>query len=249
MKDLSEQFRGIIRLTEKYLERLAADGVSHLVLRQGEAGVTAARRAAEPHEPCKERTVPVMEELERVVARCRKCALWRTRSRTVFGAGAVPSAVLFVGEAPGAEEDRQGSPFVGRAGQLLTGMLVSIGLKREDVYITNVLKCRPPRNRDPMPEEVEQCEPYLIAQLAHIRPRLICALGRHAAQTLLKTTKSISSLRGRFHDYRGIAILPTFHPAYLLRNPADKRKAWEDLKKVRAFLDGSAEQGDSSKES
>jgi DNA polymerase len=146
--------------------------------------------------------------------------------------------LILIGEAPGAEEDRQGVPFVGRAGQLLTKMLAYIGLKKEDVYITNVLKCRPPNNRDPLPTEVACCEPYLLEQLGVVKPRLICALGRHAAQTLLKTDRGINSLRGRFYDYHGINILPTFHPAYLLRNPADKVKVKQDLDKVKAFLDG-----------
>lgn len=145
--------------------------------------------------------------------------------------------MIFIGEAPGAEEDRQGLPFVGRAGQLLTKMLACVGFGRGDVYITNVLKCRPPGNRDPQPQEVACCEPYLLEQLALLKPRLICALGRHAAQTLLKTDTGINKLRGRLHDYHGISLLPTFHPAYLLRNPADKNKAWEDLKRIRLLVD------------
>lgn len=182
-----------------------------------------------------------LKKIDRAVEKCAKCGLAKTRTRTVFGTGSTHPPVLFIGEAPGAEEDRQGLPFVGRAGQLLTKMLEAIGFRREDVYITNVLKCRPPGNRDPQPGEVDCCEPYLLEQLALLKPRLICALGRHAAQTLLKTDIGINKLRGSFHDYHGIKILPTFHPAYLLRNPPDKRKSWEDLKKVRAFVDESAE--------
>ncbi|MDD5557322.1 MAG: uracil-DNA glycosylase [bacterium] len=224
-----DDFREILRLTRGCLERLAADGAGRIP-----------RRAAALAADARRRDIPSMEELARAVSRCRKCALWETRSKTVFGAGAVPAALVLVGEAPGAEEDRQGVPFVGRAGALLTKMLAAIGLDRDAVYITNILKCRPPGNRDPRPEEVGHCEPYLLGQLGHLRPRLILALGRHAAQTLLQTTRPIGALRGRFHDYRGIKIIPTFHPAYLLRNPDEKRRAWEDLKKVRAFLDGAA---------
>jgi len=144
---------------------------------------------------------------------------------------------MLVGEAPGAEEDRQGLPFVGPAGQLLTKMLAAIGLSRDEVFIANVLKCRPPGNRPPQPQEIENCEPYLALQIELIHPKLICALGTFAAQTLLKTTAPISSLRNRIHDYRGIAVICTFHPSYLLRNPAEKRRSWEDLKKVRELLE------------
>ena len=136
---------------------------------------------------------------------------------------------MFIGEAPGADEDRQGEPFVGRAGQLLNAMLFAIGLKREEVYIANVLKCRPPGNRDPQPEEVAQCEPYLIRQIEHIRPKLIVALGRHAAHSLLKTEVPLARLRGQRLSYHGIPLIVTYHPAYLLRSPGEKRKAWEDL--------------------
>jgi DNA polymerase len=235
--DHLHEFKRIVKLTGDCLERLLDDGITHIPIQSsGEEEAAEAGRSGEGGAGTMKAVLPSMEELAAMVARCRKCGLWKTRSRTVFGTGAVPAAVIFVGEAPGAEEDKQGLPFVGRAGQLLTRMLASIGLTREEVYITNVLKSRPPGNRDPHPDEVASCEPYLLMQLAHVKPLLICALGRHAAQTLLKTTKPIGQLRGRFHDYHGIKILPTFHPAYLLRNPADKRKAWEDLKKVRAFL-------------
>lgn len=184
-----------------------------------------------------EEIAEALKKIDRRIAKCQKCGLGKTRHKIVFGTGSTHPPVVFIGEAPGAEEDKQGLPFVGRAGQLLTKMLEAIDFKREDVYITNVLKCRPPGNRDPQPDEVACCEPYLLEQLALLKPRLICALGRHAAQTLLKTDTGINKLRGRFHDYHGIKILPTYHPAYLLRDPAQKRKAWEDLKKVRAFAD------------
>jgi DNA polymerase len=155
----------------------------------------------------------------------------------VFGAGSESARLVFVGEAPGAEEDRQGVPFVGRAGQKLTQIIEAIGLSRSEVYIANVLKCRPPGNRNPSQEEIKVCESYLIAQLHLIKPRVICALGTFAAQTLLRTNQSISRLRGRFHTYQGIKLMPTYHPAFILRNPKFKRQVWEDVQKVRAEYD------------
>jgi DNA polymerase len=143
---------------------------------------------------------------------------------------------MFIGEAPGADEDRQGEPFVGRAGQLLNAILFAMGLKREEVYICNVLKCRPPGNRDPQPEEVAQCEPYLIRQIELIRPQLIVALGRHAAHSLLKTEVPLGKLRGQKLSYHGTPLFVTYHPAYLLRNPADKRKVWDDLCRARTAM-------------
>jgi DNA polymerase len=143
---------------------------------------------------------------------------------------------MFVGEAPGADEDTQGIPFVGRAGQLLTKMIEAMGLTRDDVYIANVLKCRPPNNRDPQPDEVEQCEPFLFQQIASVQPKVVIALGAFAARTLLKTQDPISRLRGRVYEYRGAQLIPTFHPSFLLRSPGYKREAWEDLKKALALL-------------
>lgn len=171
------------------------------------------------------------------VAQCTKCPIHEDRTHTVFGTGNPQAKLVFVGEAPGAEEDRQGLPFVGRAGQLLTDIIVK-GMKmhREDVYICNVLKCRPPNNRDPNPIEVLNCEPYLLRQLELIRPKVICALGRISAQTLLKTTASLNELRGKWHNYHGIPLRVTYHPAYLLRNPADKKKAWIDIQEVMKLL-------------
>jgi len=175
-------------------------------------------------------------ELEPAVSACIKCSLHATRKQTVFGVGDRRAQWMFIGEAPGAEEDRQGEPFVGRAGQLLNAMLFAIGLKREEVYIANVLKCRPPGNRDPQPEEVEQCEPYLIRQIELIQPRLIVALGRHAAHSLLKTEVPLGKLRGQRLSYHGTPLIVTYHPAYLLRNPADKRKVWDDLCLARSVV-------------
>ncbi len=174
--------------------------------------------------------------LQAEVRACTKCALHKTRTRTVFGVGHPQAAWMFVGEAPGADEDAQGEPFVGRAGQLLNAMLFAMGLKREEVYIANVLKCRPPGNRDPQPAEVEQCEPYLLRQIVHIKPKLIVALGRHAAHSLLKTELPLARLRGQKLDYHGTPLIVTYHPAYLLRSPGEKRKAWEDLVRAKAVM-------------
>src|SRR5687768_4048675 len=166
--------------------------------------------------------------------RCKLCSLGR--SQIVFGVGNPKARLMFVGEAPGEEEDKRGEPFVGRAGQLLTKIIEAIGLTRDQVYIANVIKCRPPGNRNPEADEVEQCEPYLFRQIDVIKPRVIVSLGKFAAQSLLKTMDPITRLRGRQFDYRGAALIPTFHPAYLLRNPSAKREVWEDMKKVRAIL-------------
>lgn len=175
--------------------------------------------------------------LKETVTQCTKCSeLAKTRKNVVFGAGNARARLVFVGEAPGHDEDLQGLPFVGRAGQLLTKIIESIGLTRQNVFICNVLKCRPPGNRNPLPEEITNCESYLFRQLDILQPEMICALGAFAAQTLLKTNTSISALRGRFHEYRGTKLICTFHPAYLLRNPHDKRKVWEDMKMIRAEL-------------
>jgi DNA polymerase len=168
---------------------------------------------------------------------CTRCKLHTLgRSQIVFGVGNPQADLMFVGEAPGADEDIQGVPFVGRAGQLLTKIIEAIDLKREDVYIANVIKCRPPQNRNPEPDEVEKCEPFLFQQIDIIKPKVIVALGKFGAQTLLRTLEPISRLRGRVFDYRGSKLIPTFHPAYLLRNPSSKREVWEDMKLVRKLL-------------
>lgn len=168
---------------------------------------------------------------------CTRCKLHQLgRSQVVFGVGNPEARLMFVGEAPGADEDEQGVPFVGRAGQLLTKIIEAIELTRDQVYIANVIKCRPPQNRNPEPDEVETCEPYLFRQIDAIRPNVIVALGKFGAQTLLKTDEPISRLRGRVFDFRGSKLIPTFHPAYLLRNPPAKREVWEDMKLVRQLL-------------
>ena len=168
---------------------------------------------------------------------CTRCKLHTLgRTQIVFGVGNPEADLMFVGEAPGGEEDIQGVPFVGRAGQLLTKIIEAIGLKREDVYIANVIKCRPPQNRNPEPDEVATCEPFLFQQIDIIKPKVIVALGKFGAQTLLRTLDPISRLRGRVFEYRGSKLIPTFHPAYLLRNPSSKREVWEDMKLVRKLL-------------
>ncbi len=167
---------------------------------------------------------------------CRRCKLASGRMNIVFGAGNPHAELMFVGEAPGADEDEQGQPFVGRAGQLLTKIIEAINMRREDVYICNILKCRPPGNRNPESDEIAACEPFLFRQIAAVKPKVICALGTFGAQTLLGTREPISRLRGSFIEYRGAKLLATFHPAYLLRNPNEKRKVWEDVQKIRDYL-------------
>lgn len=167
---------------------------------------------------------------------CDRCELHTTRTKLVYGVGNPDADLMFVGEAPGRDEDRQGIPFVGRAGQLLTKIIESIDLCREDVYIANVIKCRPPENRNPTPDEVQTCEPFLFAQVDAIEPRVIVALGSFATRTLLRTEETISKLRGQIFTYRGAQLIPTFHPAFLLRSPDHKREVWQDMKKVRAIL-------------
>jgi uracil-DNA glycosylase len=170
---------------------------------------------------------------------CTRCKLHTLgRSQVVFGVGNPDADLMFVGEAPGADEDIKGEPFVGRAGQLLTKIIEAINLRREDVYIANVIKCRPPQNRNPEPDEVEQCEPFLFRQIDAIKPKVIVALGKFAAQCLLKTTEPITRIRGREYRYRDAILIPTYHPAYLLRNPSSKREVWEDMKRVRELLGG-----------
>lgn len=231
---------------QQYLSRL---GIQAWVRRVPQAGVSDASKSSAPDE-----VVPAMSEagsevaagtdldiaacdwarLGEAVASCAACALHDTRTRTVFGVGSQEADWLFVGEAPGAEEDRQGEPFVGRAGKLLDAMLRALGHERRAVYIANVLKCRPPNNRDPHSTEIEKCLPYLYRQIALLSPRVIVALGRHAAHNLLHSDAPLSRLRGRVHEYEGIPVVVTYHPAYLLRAPQDKAKAWADLRLAAA---------------
>ncbi|MBM3253707.1 MAG: uracil-DNA glycosylase [Candidatus Omnitrophica bacterium] len=185
------------------------------------------------YNPSKEKP---LELLSKRVSNCRRCTLYRHRKNVVFGKGNINTQLLFIGEAPGEEEDLTGEPFVGKAGALLSKIMNSLGLERREVYITNCLKCRPPLNRPPSKEELASCEEYLIEQINIIKPKLICALGKYAAWNLLKREEPISVLRGSFYDYHNITVIPTFHPAYLLRNPRDKKLVWEDMKKIIQFL-------------
>jgi uracil-DNA glycosylase family 4 len=178
-----------------------------------------------------------LENFHQSIKNCQECHLHKYRTNLVFGMGSPQANLMFVGEAPGREEDLQGKPFVGRAGQLLDKILQAIDFKREEVYIGNILKCRPPENRDPLPDEVEKCEPYLLKQIEIIKPRIICALGRISAQVLLKTKLPLNQLRGKFHDYHGIRFLVTYHPAALLRYPQYKRQTWEDVQLLRKEYD------------
>jgi uracil-DNA glycosylase family 4 len=183
------------------------------------------------------RPAPDLVAIRADIGDCTRCKLHRLgRRQIVFGVGSPVADLMFVGEAPGRDEDEKGIPFVGRAGQLLTKIIEAIGLTREDVYIANVIKCRPPENRNPEPDEVETCEPFLFQQIDTIKPKVIVALGTFAARALLRTLDPISRLRGRVYDYRGAKLIPTFHPAYLLRNPSSKREVWEDMKRVRELL-------------
>jgi DNA polymerase len=175
-------------------------------------------------------SLDTLEVIREDLGDCRRCKLCNSRTRIVFGAGDPKARLMFIGEGPGYEEDQAGEPFVGAAGQLLTRIIEAIKLARDRVYIANVVKCRPPGNRVPEPEEIATCSPFLRRQIAAVRPLYLCALGSCAVQTLLKSKEPISKLRGRFFDYQGIRLLPTFHPAYLLRNPEKKREVWEDMK-------------------
>ncbi len=204
------------------------DNFQHAAEKKSESPVPAEIISSEPA------STPIprdfLESIVRDMGDCRRCKLSATRTHIVFGTGSPSASLMFVGEAPGFDEDRQGIPFVGRAGQLLTRIIEAINLTRDQVYICNVIKCRPPENRNPEPDEIIACAPFLNRQIAAIQPDFICALGTFAAQTLLKSAQPISKLRGRFHDFNGIRLLPTFHPSYLLRNPDKKREVWEDMK-------------------
>lgn len=212
------------------LQRMAESGVRGLDC--SEKSLNALKTWGRP--PPRPAAVPAetLKDIRANLGECVRCGLSESRTRIVFGQGHPNARLMFVGEGPGQEEDLAGEPFVGAAGQLLTRIIEAIKLTREEVYIANVVKCRPPGNRTPQPEEIATCSPFLRRQIAAIRPLFICTLGGCAAQTLLGTKAPISRLRGRFYDFAGIRVLPTFHPAYLLRNPEKKREVWEDLKRL-----------------
>ncbi len=226
----------LIRQSKALLEELQELGYETLPP-QGEAQLSV---AAMPADTAVDKVMDTVQEpgpatmagLEASLQGCRKCALSQQRKHIVFGRGNPQAELVFVGEAPGRDEDLQGYPFVGEAGRLLDRILYAMRLGLEDIYICNVIKCRPPGNRDPLMEEIAACEPFLLQQLDLIKPRMIVTLGRFAAQTLLQTKAPISRIRGHWHEYHGIALMPTFHPAYLLRNPAGKKEVWADMKQV-----------------
>jgi len=225
--DVADLARALLAHVEHQRD-LGADGVP-----PGDRGVTV--DPAPVAAPAVER--PGLDAVRADLGDCQRCKLAPHRTRLVFGVGDPGARLVFVGEAPGADEDAKGEPFVGRAGQLLTEIITKgMKLRREDVYICNLIKCRPPGNRNPEPDEVAECEPFLVRQLQAIGPEVIVALGKFAAQTLLRSTTPISQLRGRWFDYHGIMLMPTFHPAYLLRNPGEKRVVWEDVQKVMRIL-------------
>jgi uracil-DNA glycosylase family 4 len=228
----------------KYFEDIGVTGVSRdpkwrhraaqPVEAPGAAGADAPALRTAAIASASESLDDIKTDIGAACSRCKLCTLGR--SQIVFGVGNPKARLMFVGEAPGEDEDKKGEPFVGRAGQLLTKIIEAIGLSRDQVYIANVIKCRPPGNRNPENDEVAACEPFLFRQIEVIKPRVIVPLGKFAAQSLLKTMDPITKLRGRQFDYRGTTLIPTFHPAYLLRNPSAKREVWEDMKKVRAIL-------------
>lgn len=243
-RELGETEVVLDALTAEELQRLYAPApvVRTLRIPEGRAEPASAPRptadAPAPGATAEElRRLPTLDALREVALGCPRCRLAETRGRVVFGEGNPNAKLVVVGEAPGAEEDRTGRPFVGPAGKLLDLLLASVGLPREEVYVCNVLKCRPPRNRDPRPDEVEACSPYLLRQVELIRPRAIAAFGTFAAQTLLGSTTPIGKLRGQVHEYHGVPLVPTYHPAALLRTPAWIRPTWDDLQRLRAVID------------
>jgi uracil-DNA glycosylase family 4 len=213
--DFGSAYGRVLNELEAHVRRQMAEGATHT-------------------HRCSRRSLP---ELEAYIGDCQRCpVLAEHRTQIVFGVGNPSAELVFCGEAPGRDEDAQGEPFVGRAGQLLTKVIKAMGLERRDVYILNVIKCRPPENRDPLPDEVANCSPFMLEQIDIIRPKVIVALGRIAAHTLLETDVPMSKLRGRFFDWHGVPLMPTFHTAYLLRNPAAKREVWDDMKAVLRLL-------------
>jgi DNA polymerase len=226
----------------RYLQRLGLTDLPVTLAPPGPVGAATppalpSASAVSPQVPSTP-TAPAIRlaQLADAVRDCRNCRLHAGRTQVVFGTGDPTAALVFVGEAPGHDEDVQGEPFVGPAGQLLTRIIAAIGLTREQVYLLNVIKCRPPQNRNPQPDEVAACRPILQAQLACLQPRVICALGAFAAQTLLQTEEKISRLRGRFHLLGAIQVMPTYHPAFLLRSPQHKRAVWEDMQRIQDVL-------------
>lgn len=229
----------LVDLIKKQLEHLRELGVEGIRVAKTEAPIET-RDSLFELAPAPTKLAPSTETFEQIhqeIGACTRCPLYEGRTHVVHTEGNRKARLMFVGEAPGADEDAQARPFVGRAGQLLTKIIEAIGMKREEVLIGNVNRCRPPGNRPPMPDEVAMCKPFLLREIAVVQPEVIVVLGNTATKNLLDTREGITRLRGTFQDYKGIKVMPTFHPAYLLRDPSKKRETWEDLKKVRDHLD------------
>ena len=222
--DSRKELAGIARDLKSYIEAEKAAGTADVIMPARRRDAVSGSKKGVPLEPVKKE-----------VFSCHRCPLYKTKKNYVFSDGDPEARLVFVGEAPGGDEDIQGIPFVGRAGQLLTKMIEAMGLRRQDVYICNVIKCRPPNNRAPLPEEVAACKDYLLRQIEIISPKVICCLGKHAAEALLDT-EVITKIRGKEFEFKGITLIPTYHPAYLLRNPSAKKEVWQDLKKIIKIL-------------
>ncbi len=227
----------IVELVKKQLEHLRELGVEGIKIPEIEVPQIRVPTEAPVVTRIQKTSAETFEDIHREIGDCTRCPLHQERTHVVHTEGNRKARLMFVGEAPGADEDAQARPFVGRAGQLLTKIIEAIGMKREDVLIGNVNRCRPPGNRAPMPDEVAACKPFLLREIAAARPEVIVVLGNTATKNLLDTREGITRLRGSFQDYKGIRVMPTFHPAYLLRDPSKKRETWEDLKKVRDYLE------------
>ncbi len=238
MTDAKTSYKKIAEETKNYLLYLKEIGIEDMPVER--VRESKSQRVKESESQSVRDTGDVKQSLESIreeLGDCKRCKLHKTRTNIVFGVGNPNASLVFVGEGPGEDEDLQGEPFVGRAGQLLTKIIKAMGLNREDVYICNVVKCRPPGNRNPEPDEIAACRPFMEKQIDAIRPKVIVALGTHAVQTLLNTDKKITALRGKFSWYRdGIRLMPTFHPSYLLRNEGKKKEVWEDVKTVLKAL-------------
>jgi len=220
---------------DKNINEVIGDLKSYLEYLKG-MGITSLPLSENIPEKVIRSEILTLAEVRKELGDCKRCKLHRTRRTIVFGEGNENATLMFIGEGPGYDEDVQGRPFVGKAGQLLTKIIESINLPREEVYIANIIKCRPPQNRNPEPDEIQSCNPFLMNQIRVIQPRIICALGTFSAQTLLKTDTKISALRGKLFDLEGIKVIPTYHPAFLLRNPERKREVWEDMKKIAELI-------------
>ncbi len=221
---MDENLSEIISDLRSYLGYLKEMGISSLPASENNSGKTV--RSG----------ILTLADVRKELGDCKRCKLHRTRRTIVFGEGDEKASLMLIGEAPGYDEDVQGRPFVGKAGQLLTKILQSINLPREEVYIANIIKCRPPQNRNPELDEIQSCNPFLVKQITVVQPKIICALGSFSAQTLLQTDSKITALRGKLFDLEGIKLIPTYHPAFLLRNPERKREVWEDMKKIAELI-------------